>query len=66
MEARMIGRTSKQIAVGAAMAVALALGLAACDSFDNGVDRVETGAAHVANWVSGSVGGDASTSPEPR
>jgi hypothetical protein len=60
----MYARTSKQIALG--VALALALGLSACDSFDNGVDRVQTSAAHVANWVSGSVGGDASTSPEPR
>jgi hypothetical protein len=60
-ETRMLGRSSKQIALGLALALALAAGLTACDSFDNGVDRVETGAAHVANWVSGSVGGDAST-----
>jgi hypothetical protein len=62
----MLGRTSKHIALGAAIALALALGLAACDSFDNGVDRVESGMARGANWVSGSVGGDASTAPEPR
>ena len=57
----MLGRSSKQIAIGVAMALALALGLAACDTVDRGVGHVETGAAHVANWVSGSVGGDAST-----
>jgi hypothetical protein len=66
MEARMLGRSSKQIALGAALALVLALGLAACDTVDSGVDRVQTGAAHVANWVSGSVGGDASTAREPR
>lgn len=62
----MIGRMSKQIALGAALAVALALGLAACDTIDSGIDSVESGGAHAANWVSGSVGGDASTAPEPR
>jgi len=61
-ETRMLGRSSKQIVLGVAIALALSLGLAACDTFDNGVDRVETGAAHAANWVSGTVGGDASTS----
>jgi len=59
----MLGRTTKQIVVGAAIALTLALGLAACESFDNGVDWVESGAAKGANWVSGSVGGDASTTP---
>jgi len=62
----MFGRTSKQIALGAALAFALALGLAACDTVDNGIDKAETGGAHIANWVSGSVGGDASTAREPR
>ena len=58
----MLGHSSKQIALGLAMALALALGLAACDTFDNGVDKVASGGAQAANWVSGSVGGDASTS----
>lgn len=62
----MFGRSPRQIALGAAIALALAVGLAACDSFDNGVDRVESSMARGANWVSGTVGGDASTAPQPR
>jgi hypothetical protein len=53
----MLRHSSKQIVLGITVALALAVGLAACDTFDNGVDRVETGGAHVANWVSGTTTG---------
>jgi hypothetical protein len=56
-EARMLSHSSKQIALGTVLALALALGLAACDTIDNGVDKVESGGAHVANWVSGTATG---------
>jgi hypothetical protein len=53
----MLGRSSKQIALGAALALALVLGLTACETVDKSVDWVESGAARGANWVSGTVSG---------
>jgi hypothetical protein len=53
----MLSGSSKQLILGGAIALALAFSLGGCEYIDNGVDRVETGAAHVANWVSGTATG---------
>jgi hypothetical protein len=50
-------RSSKQIVLGLAVALALGAGLMACETVDNGVDWVGSGAARGANWVSGTVSG---------
>ena len=50
-------RSSRQIVLGLAVALALGAGLTACETVDNGVDWVGSGAARGANWVSDTAGG---------
>ena len=54
-------RSSRQIVLGIAVALALGAGLTACETVDNSVDWVSSGAASGANWVSDTAGGGGSS-----